>query len=277
MIRPCLGALLSFWRRNPLQLCTLLAGLALATALWSGVQAINAEARASYDAASATLGEGQYDQLVPRSGQSIPLTDYVALRRSGWLVTPVIEGRVNGVRVIGIDPVTAPNGFGGVGAADAMETTVAADGAPRLLANSETAARLAGVADVGTASGVAPGVAVGDIGVVQAQLDRSDLSRLLVLKEQPMSRPDLGEIAPDLRLQASQQVADIASLTDSFHLNLTAFGLLSFAVGLFIVHSAIPGRHEAITLRKGRWTFFGEGHALQAPQRGRLQPTVPHR
>ena len=32
---------------------------------------------------------------------------------------------------------------------------------------------------------------------------------------------------------------DVAQLTDSFHLNLTAFGLLSFAVGLFIVHGAI--------------------------------------
>jgi putative ABC transport system permease protein len=32
---------------------------------------------------------------------------------------------------------------------------------------------------------------------------------------------------------------DIARLTDSFHLNLTAFGLLAFAVGLFIVYSAI--------------------------------------
>ena len=31
----------------------------------------------------------------------------------------------------------------------------------------------------------------------------------------------------------------MARLTDSFHLNLTAFGLLSFAVGLFIVYSAI--------------------------------------
>ena len=29
------------------------------------------------------------------------------------------------------------------------------------------------------------------------------------------------------------------ALTDSFHLNLTAFGLLSFLVGLFIVNSAI--------------------------------------
>ena len=32
---------------------------------------------------------------------------------------------------------------------------------------------------------------------------------------------------------------DLARLTDSFHLNLTAFGLLSFAVGLFIVNGAV--------------------------------------
>ncbi|MBN8980106.1 MAG: FtsX-like permease family protein, partial [Rhizobiales bacterium] len=32
---------------------------------------------------------------------------------------------------------------------------------------------------------------------------------------------------------------ELERLTDSFHLNLTAFGLLSFVVGLFIVHSAI--------------------------------------
>ena len=50
-----LSALVSHWRCNRLQLLTLVLGLALATALWSGVQAINAEARASYDAAAATL------------------------------------------------------------------------------------------------------------------------------------------------------------------------------------------------------------------------------
>ena len=33
--------------------------------------------------------------------------------------------------------------------------------------------------------------------------------------------------------------SDLERLTDSFHLNLTAFGLLSFFVGLFIVNSAI--------------------------------------
>ena len=40
-------ALASHWRAHRLQLATLLVGLALATGLWSAVQAINAEARAS--------------------------------------------------------------------------------------------------------------------------------------------------------------------------------------------------------------------------------------
>ena len=102
MIRVTLSALLGHWFRNPLQLFTLLSGLALATALWSGVQAINAEARASYDAAAATLGEGQFDRLTRRDGQPILQETYVQLRRAGWLVSPVIEGRIDGTRIIAI-------------------------------------------------------------------------------------------------------------------------------------------------------------------------------
>jgi putative ABC transport system permease protein len=105
---PTLRALLSHWARNPLQLVTLLAGLALATALWSGVQAINAEARASYDAAAATLGEGQYDRLVRRDRQPLAQDVYITLRRAGWLVSPVVQGRLDGVRIIGVEPLTAP-------------------------------------------------------------------------------------------------------------------------------------------------------------------------
>ena len=80
MIAVTFAALWGHWWRSPLQLFTLLAGLALATALWSGVQAINAEARASYDAASATLGEAQFDRLVHRDG--LPIGQAIAVRRS---------------------------------------------------------------------------------------------------------------------------------------------------------------------------------------------------
>ncbi|MEL6618624.1 MAG: ABC transporter permease [Pseudomonadota bacterium] len=238
MKRACLAALMSHWRRNPLQLFAFLAGLALATGLWSGVQAINAEARASYDAAAQTLGEGQFDQIVPRSGDRIAQADYVALRRAGWMVSPVIEGRVDGVRVLGFDPLSSPAGFGVNNAADDIDLG-AFLGPDQLFAAPETLPRLSLDIALTEAPGVAPGIAAGDVGVVQRVLDRRDLSRLLVLADQPLTRPPLDRIAPHLRLLPASQSADLGELTDSFHLNLTAFGLLSFAVGLFIVYSTI--------------------------------------
>jgi putative ABC transport system permease protein len=237
MIRTCFSALLSHWRRNPLQLFAYLAGLALATALWSGVQAINAEARASYDTAAATLGQEQFDQLLPREGGTIAQDRYVALRRAGWLVSPVIEGQIDGLRIVGVEPVTAPDGLGGLQPERLL--TLGAGGAEQIFVNPQTAQELENDLAVTIDVAIAPGIGVGDIGTVQTLLGRTDLSRLIVPPDQPIGRPDLSAIAPDLRLQTAQQDADIGQLTDSFHLNLTAFGLLSFAVGLFIVHSTI--------------------------------------
>ncbi|MBY5932618.1 FtsX-like permease family protein [Tateyamaria omphalii] len=235
MTRACLAALMSHWRRNPLQLFAFLAGLALATALWSGVQAINAEARASYDAAAATLGEGQYDQIVPVSGDRIAQADFVTLRRAGWLVAPVIEGRLDGVRILGFDPLSSPAGFGTGQGGD--PTLLLGD--VQVIASEETAANLPPDISVNIDTGIAPNLAVTDIGVAQRLLGRDDLNRLLVLPAQPLVRPDLADVTPHLRLQPASQTADVGELTDSFHLNLTAFGLLSFAVGLFIVYSTI--------------------------------------
>ena len=85
-----------------------------------------------------------------------------------------------------------------------------------------------------------PGVLVVDIGIAQNLLKMPDqLSRLLVGKTKGKPAP-LESIAGDnLRLVAPDAESDLERLTDSFHLNLTAFGLLSFFVGLFIVNSAI--------------------------------------
>ena len=239
-----LSALWSHWRRNPLQLFTLVAGLALATALWSGVQAVNSEARASYDAAAATLGEGQYDQLLPAVGEGITEETFIALRRAGWLVGPVIEGQVGAagaqVRLVGIDPLTAPGGLGPVAGGSI--------GLPEFLeerpvfANAATAAKLEGFIDapIVVEPSIAPETAITDVFVAQRLLNaQGRFSRLIIATEQPMGRPPLAEIAPDLTLRAAQGGSDVGRLTDSFHLNLTAFGLLSFAVGIFIVHGAI--------------------------------------
>jgi len=83
-------------------------------------------------------------------------------------------------------------------------------------------------------------VLVVDIGIAQALLHKpNEVSRLLVGKPKGPVQP-LERVAGDqLRLIQPDAETDLERLTDSFHLNLTAFGLLSFVVGLFIVNSAI--------------------------------------
>lgn len=233
MIAWCLKALLSHWWRNPVQLFAYLAGLALATALWSGVQAINSEARASYDAAAKTLGEGQYDLLIPKQGSRIPQDIYVLLRKSGWLVSPVIEARINDVRLLGIDVVTSATALPNLANGQSAITY------DTLFANEETALKVSMLANVTVDKSIAPGIAIGDIGLVQRILKRDDLTRLILLPNQPIKQPSLGMVAPNLRIQSAHAVANVTELTGSFHLNLTAFGLLSFVVGLFIVNSTI--------------------------------------
>ncbi|MES2145223.1 MAG: ABC transporter permease, partial [Pseudomonadota bacterium] len=140
-----LGALLSHWRRRPLQLVLLLVGLSLATALWSGVQAINAEARAAYADAAGLLGRDRLDRLVARDDAPIPAARFAELRRAGWAVSPVLEGGdgATGLTLIGIDPLTMPAGGAPVsdGQGPGMAEILAPEGL--LLVSPYTAERIA--------------------------------------------------------------------------------------------------------------------------------------
>ncbi|WP_438956578.1 ABC transporter permease [Cognatiyoonia sp.] len=233
---------LSHWWRNPLQLCTLLMGLSLATALWSGVQAINAEARASYDAAAATLGEGQFAQLRRKDGAPMTEATFVSLRRAGWLVSPVVEGRINGVRLVGLDPVTAPGGLGPVpldGGADAGRFF---SGVGQVYATEDAMDAVATETDAELllAPETAANTVITDVRIAQDLLDKQgQIDRLILSPETPLGRAELEAVAPDLSIIAVQDNTDVGQLTASFHLNLTAFGFLSFAVGIFIVNGAI--------------------------------------
>ena len=244
MVYTAFQGLFSHWWRHPGQLLTLLTGLALATALWSGVQAINAEARASYDRAAATLGQDQLSRLSRADGQPVPLADYIALRRAGYLVSPVISGELRGdgarLRILGIDVLTTPPQAQApaVMGADIDITQFLTDGL--LLVNAETAAGALppDLPPLSITATAPPAAAITDIGTAARLLGQTDPSYLLVHPDQPVGLPPL-TTATDLVLTAPTGSSDIARLTDSFHLNLTAFGLLSFAVGLFIVHAAI--------------------------------------
>ncbi|MCD1625017.1 FtsX-like permease family protein [Seohaeicola saemankumensis] len=241
MTAAILSALLGHWRRNPLQLLTLMVGLALATALWSGVQAINEQARSSYDAAAATIGEASYSQITAQDGGPIPQQTYIALRRAGWAVSPVVEGRLDTIRIVGLEPLTAPRDLGPVRLGNGVDLGDFLSGAGQIFARPDTLARLPQTgAALQPTPDVAPNTALTDIGVAQLLLERFDqIDRLIVLPDQPITQQPLAQIAPELIQTDPQQGGEVAQLTESFHLNLTAFGLLSFAVGLFIVHGAI--------------------------------------
>ncbi len=240
MTRAALSALMSHWLRNPVQLGMLLVGLALATALWSGVQALNAEARAAYASAEGLLADSGTATLEHPAGQ-MPAGRFVDLRRAGWLVSPVLEGRVQigaaRVTVLGIEPLSAPAGAGPALAARDLDAFLGGLG----YAHPQTLAEIGGAdmrlhpADV-----VPVGTVLVDIGAAEALLGaEGQITRLTLAATQAAGLAPLDSLAPDLRRVEPGEGAELTGLTASFHLNLTAFGLLAVDVGLFIVHSAV--------------------------------------
>ena len=77
-----------------------------------------------------------------------------------------------------------------------------------------------------------------DISIAEELLgEYGKITRLELTAPAPGDRAILKEL--DLRLIASRSTGELEQLTESFHLNLTAFGFLGFAVGLFIVYSTL--------------------------------------
>ena len=258
-MRLCLLALLSHWRRHPLQGASILTGLWLATALWTGVQALNSQARADYARASAVLATPAQAQVLPRQGQYLAQADYITLRRAGWPVTPLLEGRLRlpgeaggTVQTIGIEPLSLPAGSQVAGqpgeGVDLLafigtpgQAWIAPDTRQRLdLPVGETLPLGEGrqLPPLIEQAQLAPGVVVMDIAQAQALLQVPEqMSRLLLAGTVERALP--AELADRVRVQPAEGADDLQRLTDSFHLNLTALGLLAFIVGLFIVHAAI--------------------------------------
>ncbi|MBK5411834.1 FtsX-like permease family protein [Pseudomonas sp. TH34] len=256
-----LRALLSHWRRHPVQFFSVLTGLWLATALLTGVQALNSQARDSYARASQLIGGEPQASLSAPDGASFPQALFAELRRAGWPVSPMVQGRVTlkghedqRLQVMGIDPVSLPGGGAVAGQTLDRAQMVAFFNPPgrtwiapqtlQALGLKEgdqplTAAGLA-LPPLHVQPDMAPGVLLTDIGFAQPLLDMPQrLSRLLLDKAFAAAHPAL-PLALGAQLQLKQaEENNLARLTESFHLNLDALGFLSFVVGLFIVHAAI--------------------------------------
>jgi putative ABC transport system permease protein len=254
-----LRALLSHWRQHPVQFFSVLTGLWLATSLLTGVQALNSQARDSYARASQLIGGEPQASLGSPNGATFAQQLFVDLRRAGWPVSPVLQGRVTlkghedqRLQLMGIEPVSLPTGAEVAGQALAIEQVVEfftppgstwispqtlqalglKEGERPLALNGQALPPLQVQADM------APGVLLVDIGFAQQILGLPDqLSRLLLPKDFVATLPDA--FKGQLQLKTSGEENNLARLTESFHLNLDALGFLSFVVGLFIVHAAI--------------------------------------
>jgi putative ABC transport system permease protein len=259
VFRETLRALLSHWRQHPVQFFSVLTGLWLATSLLTGVQALNSQARESYARASQLIGGEPQASLSAPSGATFSQHVFVDLRRLGWPVSPVLQGRVTlkghedqRLQLMGIEPVSLPAGSAVAGQALAIEQIVEFFSPPGSTWISPQTAQALGLHEGErplTLSGqalpplhaqadMAPGVLLVDIGFAQQILGLPDqLSRLLLPKDFTATLPE--QFKGQLQLKTRGEENNLSRLTESFHLNLDALGFLSFVVGLFIVHAAI--------------------------------------
>lgn len=257
-----LRALLSHWRRHPVQFFSVLTGLWLATGLLTGVQALNSQARQSYAQASQLIGGEPQSSLATANGAAFSQNLFVSLRRAGWPVSPVVQGRIilqgledRRVQLMGIEPVSLPSGSAVAGqtldtqqivdfmtspgqtwiATQTLQALGLHEGQQPKTADGQTLPPLRSRVDM------APGVLLTDIGFAQPLLNMPDqVSRLLLPKAFAASDPVLpSALNGQLQLKNSGEENNLARLTESFHLNLDALGVLAFVVGLFIVHAAI--------------------------------------
>ncbi|ROM46204.1 ABC transporter permease [Pseudomonas poae] len=252
-----LRALLSHWRRHPVQFFSVLTGLWLATALLTGVQALNSQARDSYARASQLIGGEPQASLSAPDGAGFAQTLFAQLRRAGWPVSPVVQGRLvlkgheeQRLQLMGIEPLSLP-GSGAVAGQRLSQAQMRAffdpPGRTWIAPQTLHALGLHESAQPLTADGqalpplqvqqdMAPGMLLTDIGYAQPLLAMPGrLSRLLLDNTFAATHP-----TPPAELQLKQgEDNNLARLTESFHLNLDALGFLSFVVGLFIVHAAI--------------------------------------
>jgi putative ABC transport system permease protein len=254
-----LRALLSHWRQHPVQFFSVLTGLWLATSLLTGVQALNSQARDSYARASQLIGGEPQASLGAPGGGTFSQQLFIELRRAGWPVSPVLQGRVTlkghedqRMQLMGIEPVSLPTGTAVAGQALAIEQVVEFFSPPgRTWISPQTlqalglheadrplAANGQALPPLQVQTDMAPGLLLVDIGFAQQILGLPDqLSRLLLPKDFTAPLPD--QLKGQLQLKTRGEENNLARLTESFHLNLDALGVLSFVVGLFIVHAAI--------------------------------------
>ena len=274
--------LISHYRRHPGQALTMGLGLISGVALWVAVQLINDHARSSYADADQLLGAEARYWIRSDNGLGIAVPDYIGLRRAGFdQLYPVIETQVRdaqgrSVAIIATDLLALPVG-NGLGSSARYSNPFGASSWLALIQPDYQAWYPQSLAtQLGIEAGQRLILASGerlppaliqtqtqqgqrvfmDIAAAMAILGTDTFSYLGVGQLSEPEQLRLAALLPaTLTLVTNHQALDLAQVTESLHTHLTALGLLSFAVGLFIVFNAV---RFSLLARQGTLTTLRE-------------------
>ncbi|WP_353498529.1 ABC transporter permease [Vibrio sp. CB1-14] len=253
----------------PLQAASILIGIVLAVMLFVAVQAINLNAKRSYADAAEQLSLPASQFIIPPTGQKYFSNDlYFQLRQAGLSQSlAVLEGRVRSSEgrrysVQGSDVVAAVTATMNRGREDGKQPIFLFDqqlpltdmlqgepialvseqqfeqmGRPSQLILDDTKTQIYAVPDqwqLGNRMLV-------DISFAERLLNRSgQLSYIAVFGSRSAQEKQWKSlVAAQGQWIENTQSSDLDSLTDSFHLNLTAMSMLAFLVGLFIAYNGV--------------------------------------
>jgi putative ABC transport system permease protein len=217
------SALFSHYRRHPLQLLALALMIMLATMLWTGVNHLTTQARASLgQSEQAVAARSQVERV---DGQALTVADFVTLRRAGLCVMPWLEVERPGQagRLVGIDPLaagcftqTAPaTGNNNPEPEENAEPLKKPEPAWTPMLNGEP------FIDISEAAALAQNVA-----------SRSVSLSLLIVPPEPASA-----LPADYRMTGFSLGPDTGELGNSFLLNLDALGFLVLLITALLLRS----------------------------------------
>lgn len=256
------------YRHSPLQAAAILIGIVLAVTLFVAVQAINLNAKRSYAESTEQLSAQAQNLIIPPAGQNyLPESLYFKLRQNGLsAILPVIEGRVRDEQgrrwsIQGSELIAALTSRARY-SEESEQSISLFDNAlplPQLLAGepivmmSQSQHQSLDEVDTLILDDIVTQVVVlpdewqlgsrmlMDIGFAQQLLNKQgQLSYIAVFNVEKQPQDNWQSlIAEQGQWITNNQSTDLGSITDSFHLNLTAMSLLAFLVGLFIAYNGV--------------------------------------
>ncbi|UPR59632.1 ABC transporter permease [Vibrio sp. ED004] len=266
------------YRQSPLQAAAILVGIVLAVTLFVAVQAINLNAKRSYAESTEQLSAQAQNLIIPPAGQNyLPESLYFKLRQNGLsAILPVIEGRVRDEQgrrwsIQGSELIAALTSRSRYSTDKPAENDGTSEDSqnislfnsalplPLLLAGkpivmmSQSQHQSLGEVETLLLDEVITKVVVlpdewqlgsrmlMDIGFAQQLLNKQgQLSYIAVFDTKTHAQDKWQNLLADQgQWITNNQSTDLGSITDSFHLNLTAMSLLAFLVGLFIAYNGV--------------------------------------